>query len=380
MSLNPSLQNCISLTLIEFLENHEPEFLTLWQEQIILEQNDIHKEKVKENGYFMYVLIKKTLLDTISDTEVQKLAYKVAQERVDANINIGDFVYNVNIGRSILITFVLKSDITGEPLNSIINKINAQFDRFCYFAVTRYTEIKNAELEEKNVFINQSHNDKLTILGQMSSSFVHEFRNPLTSIIGFNKILRTEYPNLKYLDIIELELDQLKFRITQFLHTSKMSLVDQPKEQVKVSQLLETILELLYPSIIDSDVQITTEFDDCIFINAHKDELKQVFLNVLFNSIDAVQQRNASRKIYIKCYEKEDQVIIEVANNGPMIPVNVQETIFEPFYTTKELGTGIGLFVCKKIIEKHSGNLTYYSDESLTTFYIQLPLNTSLST
>ncbi|KHF41950.1 histidine kinase N-terminal domain-containing protein [Halalkalibacter okhensis] len=374
MSLKPGLPHFFSQAVIDFLEKNESDFITLWQEQIILDQADVHKEKVKENGYLMYALIKNTLLDTVTEDDVQQLAYKVAKERVEANINIGDFVYNVNLGRSLLIKFVLQSDVSRTQLAAIIDQINTQFDQFCYHAVTKYTEIKNTELEEKKLFINQTHKDKLAILGQMSSSFVHEFRNPLTSIIGFNKLLRTEYPNIKYLDIIELELDQLKFRITQFLHTSKLDFIENPKEIVILNDLLDEILNFLYPSIVDSDVQISTDIDPTIKIEAHKDEIKQVFLNVLFNSIDAVIQREKPRIIHLTCYLDAKRVVIEVSNNGPMIPLEVQETIFEPFYTTKELGTGIGLFVCRKIIEKHLGELTCFSDEHKTTFCIHLPI------
>ncbi|MFC0473591.1 histidine kinase N-terminal domain-containing protein [Halalkalibacter kiskunsagensis] len=360
--------------VIEFLEDNESSFLDLWQDQILINEIDINKDKVNVNGHLMYNLVKHTLLYSMNVDDVKQLAYKVAKECVESNINIGDFVYNVNIGRSIIIKYILQSDLTSCDLPSIIDIINQLFDQFCFHAVTNYTEIKNHELNQKNVYINQSHKDKLAILGQMSSSFVHEFRNPLTSIIGFNKLLRVEYPNLKYLDIIELELDQLKFRITQFLHTSKMDLIDNPKENVTIKNLLDNILSFLYPSIVDSDVLVSADIDSSIMIEAYKDELKQVFLNVLFNSIDAVQQRKRPREINVRCFKEIDQVIIEVSNNGPAIPQEVKETIFEPFYTTKDLGTGIGLYVCKNIIEKHAGYMTCESDETLTTFRIHLPL------
>src|SRR5690606_27861785 len=118
---------------------------------------------------------------------------------------------------------------------------------------TKYTELKNKELQEKNVFLNEAHKDRLSLLGQMSSSFVHEFRNPLTSVIGFIKLLKADHPHLKYLDIISHELDQLKFRITQFLHTSKVELPEKRKQQVALISLFDDILDFVYPSIVDGD-------------------------------------------------------------------------------------------------------------------------------
>lgn len=214
-------------------------------------------------------------------------------------------------------------------------------------------------------------------MGQMSSSFVHEFRNPLTSVIGFIKLLKADHPELKYLDIIDHELDQLKFRITQFLHTSKVELPEKRKQKVNLNLLFDEILNFLYPSIVDGDVEVGTHFEHQIQVIANRDELKQVFLNILHNSIDAVKARDRPRKINIYGAIDESKVVVHISNNGPMIPARIRKIIFEPFYTTKELGTGIGLFVCKKIIEIHGGTIECSSDHQLTTFSIQLPLSSS---
>jgi hypothetical protein len=78
---------------------------------------------VKENGLQMYELVKKTILNSLSENEIKQLAYKVAKERVEANINIGDFVYNVNLGRSIIVKYANQSGIPIEGLQPIIDAI-----------------------------------------------------------------------------------------------------------------------------------------------------------------------------------------------------------------------------------------------------------------
>ncbi|MBR8646281.1 hypothetical protein KEH51_28445 [[Brevibacterium] frigoritolerans] len=93
-------------------------------------------------------------------------------------------------------------------------------------------------------------------MGQISSSFVHEFRNPLTAIMGFNKLLKRENPDLKYLDIIDYELNQLNFRITQFLHTSKSDFNEEQREEISVLKLIEEIQELTYANIVDASVNV----------------------------------------------------------------------------------------------------------------------------
>jgi signal transduction histidine kinase len=224
------------------------------------------------------------------------------------------------------------------------------------------------------LFINQSHNDRLSLLGQMSSSFVHEFRNPLTSVIGFIKLLKTEYPALKYMDTIEHELDQLKFRITQFLHTSRLEVVDKEQEEIEMEGLLSEILTFLYPSIVDGDVDVKTTVDSTCKITAVKDEIKQVLVNIILNSVDALKHNVLNKKLALTCENKQHSIVFKISNNGPKIPEEMKEAIFEPFYTTKSLGTGIGLYVCKTLIEKHRGTIYCESNDENTSFIIRLPI------
>ncbi|WP_462413238.1 histidine kinase N-terminal domain-containing protein [Neobacillus sp. Marseille-QA0830] len=359
----------------QFLIENEQTFLHFWEEQIIVHDMRDNKEMIRKNGYLMYQILTSTITNGFSEDDVKQLAYKVAQERADANINIGEFVYNVNLGRSIIIKYVNRSGIMVEELQLIIDIINKLFDLFCYDAVTRYTEIKDMKLQERNLFITQTHKDRLAILGQMSSSFVHEFRNPLTSVMGFIKLLQNESPDIPYLDVISKELDQLKFRIAQFLHTSRLNTVIESKnEDFQMNRLLEEVIDFLYPSIVDGNIQVDSTIDGDIKVHGDRDELKQVFLNLLMNAVDAVCEELNERKITLYTEVDENQIKINISNNGPTIHPDSVKYIFEPFYTTKKLGTGIGLFVCRNIIEKHNGKIYYVSDDHLTTFQIILPI------
>jgi signal transduction histidine kinase len=360
--------------LINYLDNNLSAFLATWQESILLSHSEIGIDKVTNNGLQMYELVKMNIVGSLSEEVNKQLAYKVATERAEANANFGEFVYNVNLGRSIICKYIIQSEISAQLLQPILESVNSQFDRFCYHAVTKYSELKEQELREKTLLINQNHKDSLSILGQMSSSFVHEFRNPLTAVIGFTKLLKSENPSLKYLDIIDHELEELKFRITQFLHTSKIETMEKEKEEVSIKSLFDNLLNFIYPSIVDADVNIVTNIQHDVIIMAHKDELKQVLLNIFYNSIDAVKYKKQTREITVSCIKEKKQLIIIISNNGPIIPPNEIKSIFEPLFTTKELGTGIGLYVCKKIIEKHNGSITCKSNDTLTSFKILLPL------
>lgn len=371
----------LHMDLIAFFNKNKEELLREWENSIVISNGDPYKEKISLNGIAifnivlsMHTMTEKELLETI-----QKYALEISEERALANINIGDFVYNVNLGRSVLYSYLSKSGLVWADLQESINKINFCFDKFLYYAVTHYTEAKNKIIEEKTMFIDSTHQDRLTLLGQMTSSFIHEFRNPLTSIQGFIQLLKADYPEMKYLDIISSELDQLNFRISQFLLLSKKELIGKEKEQFNQNKLIDEVLNFLYPSILDGNVKIKKDIVDEITLYGYADEMRQVFINIIFNAIDVLNHhRIPNPTIEIKCnIENNSHVVLSISNNGPMIPAELSKTIFEPFFTTKKLGTGLGLFVCKEIIEKHKGELTCLSTPDLTVFTIKLPLAAS---
>ncbi|MFD1356616.1 histidine kinase N-terminal domain-containing protein [Fictibacillus halophilus] len=366
----------ITESLITYMDENLPNYLNDWHKKVVISNHDIHKDKVIENALHMVELVKLSLRDQLSPEKIKQLAREVAIQRLEAKINIGEFVYNVNLGRSEIVRFVTGSGISIEQLQPVIETINSLFDEFLYHAVKKYTQLKDAEIQEKTHFIDQSHKERLTILGQMSSSFVHEFRNPLTAVMGFVKLMQQENPRMKYIDIISHELTQLNFRISQFLHASRKGVQERDAEEFALEDLFSDILDFMYPSLVDADVNVVPRIDPTITLWAHKDELKQVLLNLIMNSIDALRQKKHDRRIMIYSKtESDSNVHITISNNGPAIPPETIKTIFEPFFTTKELGTGIGLFVCKKIIEKHKGTISCTSDENITTFTIVLPLH-----
>ncbi|MDO6654291.1 HAMP domain-containing sensor histidine kinase [Anaerobacillus sp. 1_MG-2023] len=359
--------------LLDYLDHNLESYLIKWKQKIRISKTDIHRDKVEANGILMYRLVQQNIKEPIAHENIVTLAHKVAVERAEANVNIGDFIYNVNAGRSVLMKHITYSEVNVNDLQNTLDSINDLFDLFSYHAVTEYTKLKENELQEKISFIDETHQEKLSILGQMSSSFVHEFRNPLTAIIGFVKLLQREYPDMKYVEVIDHELQQLNFRIAQFLHVSKKEIDSGQEEWLEVKGLFDSIIAFIYPSIIDIDVRIVNEFPANLSVYGQQDKLRQVFLNILMNSLDALKAEGSPRQIRITGEQAEGILTIRITNNGPKIDDKTLDRIFEPFYTTKELGTGIGLYVCQKIIQNHHGEINCHSSEEETTFAIRLP-------
>jgi signal transduction histidine kinase len=358
--------------LCEYLESNYEDFLKRWSKNLLIADTDPYKDVLISNGRRMILLIINFLKYNFNEDQLKELAYKVAEERANAMVNISEFIYNVNLGRSEIFKHLHDSQISLIELQPAINSINTCFDQFIYHAVKKYTEIKDQDLNDKKSFIKQTHQDRLTLLGQMASSFVHEFRNPLTSITGFIKLLQKENPNLEYLNVIQYELEQLNYQISQFLLLSKKEVIGKEKETFSFEDLVKDVKMFLYPTSVDNNVEIEVNIESEIQLFGYRDEFRQVLLNILINSIDALKLIFHKKYITIHGYQHDDDTIIAIHNNGPIIAPDKINSIFEPFFTDKKLGTGLGLFVCKQIIEKHQGSITCTSTDERTSFIIQL--------
>ncbi|QRG70808.1 GHKL domain-containing protein [Brevibacillus choshinensis] len=357
--------------LTTFLDEHEAAVVEEFRAQIVVSEHDQFRDFIHLNGQAMYRMVVGYFREQITQEEIRQLARKVANERNQADINIGDFVYNVCLGRRLILDLLQRGSFPPSILVSAIVKVNECFDVFLVEAVSEYTTLKNNDLAEKNLFIERSHKDRLTILGQMASSFVHEFRNPLTSIIGFSKLLKEDHPDLPYVDIIVNELYQLNYRVSQFLLVSKKGVIQRKSEAFNFQQLFEEILAFLYPNIVDVNADIQCRIDPLCELTGYRDEIKQVFINIISNALDALQRKSGSKMIEIEVLQTNGMTRVSISNNGVGIPPDLLEVIFEPFFTTKELGTGIGLYVCKEIIERHAGTISCESSEESTTFTMQ---------
>lgn len=360
--------------VVRYLTQNQDELINAWLNKIIVEAHDPYKKDIQFNGLSMITLVMACLTSgEVDENQLKQLAHTVASERLKANINIGEFVYNVNVGRSEILEQLPSMGRPIDDLRPVIVRINVCFDKFLYFAVQHYTELKNHMLDEQSSLIEQTHKDHLTILGQMSSSFVHEFRNPLTSVLGFVHLLQERYPTLEYLDVLTKELNQLKFRINQFLLVSKKGIDHKEQGMFQIASIFDETLDFLYPMVVASDVSIQTEIDKAIWMIGYRDEFRQVLINILMNSLEALSETQV-KLICIRGYAKNDMAIITISNNGPVISKDAISSIFEPSVSTKKLGTGIGLYICRKIISDHHGTIDCQSDADRTTFQMRIPL------
>ncbi|MBS4174928.1 ATP-binding protein [Bacillus sp. FJAT-49736] len=213
--------------------------------------------------------------------------------------------------------------------------------------------------------------EKLALVGQMAAGIAHEIRNPLTSIKGFIQLFRDNTEEKSYYDIVLSELDRINHILGEFLVLARPSVVEFKK--VNIAAFLHNVSTLVNTQSILANVEIEMDYEENLpYILGEENQLKQVFLNIIKNSIEAMPEGGIIR-IVAKSPEA-NSVSIFFMDQGIGIPEERIPSLGEPFYTTKEKGTGLGLMTCYKIIEGHQGNLFISSKVNVgTTIEIRFP-------
>ncbi|MEH7095665.1 ATP-binding protein [Neobacillus vireti] len=213
--------------------------------------------------------------------------------------------------------------------------------------------------------------EKLALLGQMAAGIAHEIRNPLTSIKGFIQLFKAHQIKDEYFDIVLAELNRINAIVGEFLFLAKPTAAVYLDHDLTI--LLNDVVTLISTQTILNNVEIAVDYDDHLpKVSCEENQLKQVFLNLFKNAIEAMPN-GGTIQVYMR-KKGETQLSIKIKDEGVGIPKERISTLGEPFYTTKEKGTGLGLMTCYKIIESHHGTLDIQSTVNKgTTIEISLP-------
>ncbi|MBO1512495.1 PAS domain S-box protein [Metabacillus bambusae] len=253
--------------------------------------------------------------------------------------------------------------------------------------ITTEFSVRVFKLGEKEVFLAISRDiterlkteellrksEKLAVVGHLATAIAHEIRNPLTTIKGFVKLLQNNLneENQYYVEFISKEIEQIEVVTNEFMAVAKPEAV---KVQLNDLQLLlNQAIVLLQPQVLMNNIEIKIEIKtDIQFIYCEGIQLKQVFINILKNAIESMP---TGGEVTIEINEVDNnRLSIRFIDQGCGIPKERIPFLGEPFYSIKEVGIGLGLMSCYKIVETHQGTIGIESEvEKGTIVEIILP-------
>ncbi|HPP39785.1 MAG TPA: ATP-binding protein, partial [Candidatus Kapabacteria bacterium] len=224
--------------------------------------------------------------------------------------------------------------------------------------------------------------DKLVLLGQLSAGVAHEIRNPLAAVNLNLQILKRNIPeNAPEFDYVNTALQGVE-RISRIvevtLNFSRPTIPD--VKEVNLNSLIPTTLELVASVLKRKEITVELQLqDDLPLVAADEKQLQQVFVNLITNSADAIKTKgNIIIKTYLEAglkHNEGEMVVVSIADNGIGITPEDLSKIFNPFFTRKPDGTGLGLPITQRILHQHGGVIDVESKVGVgTTFYVKLPV------
>jgi signal transduction histidine kinase len=302
-----------------------------------------------------------------ASTEFETLGKEFESDKIIDDINT---IVEKEVQNRIM---VLESQLQEEKKNS------AEFKRMLEQNLRKFNKIEKNLVGEKTVLESEVREmaqkliqaERLSAMGELASRLAHDMRNPLSVIKGTVQIIKKTSKNLddstlKRIDLIEKSIFRMTHQIDGVLDYVKGT----PLKK-KPSSLNEIIISALQTLMIPSNIIINFPKDDIVLLcDAQKIEI--MFANMILNAIQAIGDSKGT--INIRAKKQQNNILIKIEDSGPGIPAKIIGKIFDPLFTTKQEGTGLGLASCKSIVEQHSGTISVSNNP--TTFSISLPFYT----
>lgn len=250
---------------------------------------------------------------------------------------------------------------------------------FLIYLITR----KEQKLQQKKELLLKNQN-KLATMGEMLNNIAHQWRQPLTQLssILVNLQLQAQkgyLSNEKLNDKLEEASQQIIFMSQTIDSFRNFFIMEEEKKKYHISEIIQHANQLVGASLEENAIQLTIDIQSDFLLCVRRNEIIQVIINLINNAKDAlIEQDRKNKKIVIKTLIKEEKNLILIEDNGGGIDPKIIDKIFEPYFTTKHpsMGTGIGLYMCKVIIEKkYGGHIDVENKEKGALFVIEFNSN-----
>ncbi|MCF6242587.1 MAG: HAMP domain-containing histidine kinase [Bacteroidales bacterium] len=316
-------------------------------------------------AFFIFGLIGAFLFSYIITTPIMRISQKAQLINLE-NIETEDIVIKkctYSIFRNIQIN---------DEMDILITKFSEMIQRL----KNNYKKLKHTQ----NALIQA---EKLASLGTFSAGIAHEINNPISGINNcINRIIKNPdnfEQNTKYIKLIQDATGKIQTVVQHLLDYSRKH--DLSLKKIALNLVIKDAIELTKHKLNSNSINLPVKCNDNFFINGSANHLEQVFVNLILNSIDAINEKKDLKaefngRINIFAEKVTNKVIISLSDNGTGIPKDIQDKIFDPFFTSKKVGngTGLGLSVSFNIINELGGNINVKSEINKgTKFIIELP-------
>ncbi|MFD0826311.1 transporter substrate-binding domain-containing protein [Neobacillus sp. M.A.Huq-85] len=345
---------------------------------------------LQENNYFQQQLLDSTLSSFVT-LDNRAHVSMINRKAVDY-LMLKDNIVGLPFKQTILETFISKEEIQNalEKKEVVLQKEvtweqSASLKRILTYsvypivsitgnsggAVLNFQDVTKQKEFEKKV----AQEDRLRSLGQLMMGIAHEIRNPLMSILTYTQLLPKKYENLEFRTFfsqhVTSEIMRLNTLINDLLDYSR------PKKSEPVIfflyPMIQSTLQLFKQKIKEKNLGIGFELDEEIQAHADGQQIKQVLVNIILNAIEALKEHGI---LTIRGYYQGDFVVVEIEDNGVGMSEDVASKIFDPFYSKKANGVGLGLFVSYQLLEENQGSIKVHSTEgkgTVMTVYLPCP-------
>ncbi|MEX2090135.1 MAG: HAMP domain-containing sensor histidine kinase [Bacteroidota bacterium] len=224
------------------------------------------------------------------------------------------------------------------------------------------------------------HEERLSAVGMMASTIVHDLRSPLTAVLLALDMVKKNDEGIQqpFLNTIHASVLRMNRMAQELLDFARGELSLQ-RHEIRIAEFVQAITDEMTPILEQSHIRFTVsgEYHGMAFID--KDRLHRALANIINNAFDVLPRGG---EIRLTVTRKDDELILLVSDTGPGIPPEIKDHIFEPFVTAgKAKGTGLGLSITKEIIQRHGGSISWESMSGQgTTFTVKIPLHDHRST
>lgn len=211
--------------------------------------------------------------------------------------------------------------------------------------------------------------DRLNLIGEMAAGISHEVRNPMTTVRGFLQLLYDKEGNAgnrSYYNLMIAELDRANAILTEFLSISRTKMTERRSQNL--NEIIKSMAPLLEASAVSSNKRIQIEMEELPDLLLDDKETRQVILNLSRNGLEAMDEGGI---LTLRTFTKDNEVILEVRDQGHGISTELIGKLGTPFFTTKSEGTGLGLAICYGIAARHEARIEVESGERGSVFYVR---------